>query len=666
LVLLHLLHALCGRRTGVSHLHSKTFVCALGSHQEPERARNTTHRKCWLTAWAFLIGVAGFATPAFASGTTYYINNRSDSHCNDGGPHTIAQPWCTFSPANRVKSFGPGDQILLARGGNWNQQLSIAGDGTPTEPIVLGAYGTGADPRILRNQAISDICVLLTDGSYWNISDLEVGRASVGILLHYTQLFNNGINISHVYAHDNKGIWGGFSTDYPVQRKVPDPFAASLNINLSSGILFNIASFVKFSTSQYVLKGVAVSDIRGANNVDSLAFDAETNTTDNQDGHNAFQDVVMNRLVFASDNGHAAEIYQRAGLGCSDALRLLGMSNVTLINSVLFDEAGCRTPTGTAAVILGRVHKVTFINNIFFGVPHSGSPDETAIDFEWSESNVTLQGNFFAGNAGPAVEILNIHPGDHTDSIDFSSNTFTQNAHSHRPGAASIWEDNMGQGYGTPSGKIGNNLFFEQHGPFLAGRNIALIKNVNQHQTELAANFAAELFSSVQGKNQWRYQYQSSGSTWNDLPEYSSTLENGSWMKGDQQFVSAFNLLPASCSGACNSGGVARAWVAPRAGTISVRGRVLKTDTRGGGGVHASISLVTSGGVTQIWPAAGGMQFIGASDQAGYATDVDTIQVAQGDVLRFEVHANGDNEHDTVSWTPSVGYIERVNLAAKN
>lgn len=641
-------------------------MCAQSSAQEPKAARSSFEWRRQFSRFAVLIGLIACAAPAFAAGTTYYINNRPDSHCSDGGTHTVGQPWCTFSPANKIRNFAPGDQILLARGGNWNQQLSIAGHGTAIEPIVLGAYGTGSDPKILRNQATSDICVLLMDGSYWNISDLEVGRASVGILLHYTQLFNNGIKIDHIYAHDNKGIWGGFSPDYPVQRKVPDPFAASLNINLSSGILFNIASYVKFSASQYVLKDVTVTDVRGANNVDSLAFDAETNTTDNQDGHNAFQDVVMNGLVFAGDNGHAADHYQRAGLGCSDALRLLGMSNVTLINSILLEEAGCRTPTGTAAVILGRVHNVAFINNIFFGVPHSGSPDETAIDFEWSESNVTLQGNFFAGNAGPAVEILNIHPGDHTDSIDFSSNTFSQNAHSHRPGAASIWEDNMGQGYGTPSGKIGNNLFFEQHGPFLAGRNIALIKNVNQHRTELAANFAAELFSSVQGKNQWRYQYQSLGSNWSDLPDYSPALENGSWMKSDQQYVSAFNLLPASCSGSCNSGGVARVWVAPRAGTISIRGRVLKADTHGGGGVHASINLVTSGGVTQIWPVAGASQLIGPSDQAGYATDVDTIHVAQGDVLRFEVHANGDNAHDTVSWTPSVGYVDPDTLSAKN
>jgi hypothetical protein len=621
-----------------------------------------------LAALIVFMAAIGFPSPVFGSGTAYYINNRSDSNCSDGGPHSIAQPWCTFSPANKVKTFSAGDQVLLARGARWNQQLTLAGRGSASEPITLGAYGTGPNPKILRNQAVSDLCVLVTDGSFWKISDLEVGRASVGLMLHYTQLFNQEMNISHIYAHDNKGIWGGYSPEYPVHRKVPDPFASSLNINLSSGILFNIASYLTFSSSQYVLKGVTLSDVRGANNVDSVAFDAETNTIDNQDGHNAFQDVVMNGLVFASDNGHAAAIYQRAGLGCSDALRLLGMTNVTLINSVLFEEAGCPTSTGTAAVILGRVNKVRFVNNIFFGVPHTGSPDETAIDLEWSESEIDLQGNFFAGNAGPAVEILNIHPADHSDALDFSSNTFAQNAHSHRPGAASIWEDNKGRGYGVPTGKIGNNLFFEQHGPFLAGKNIALVTNANDRQTALVANYAAELFSPMQGKNQWRYIYESSGSTWSDLPEYSATYENGAWMKSnaltshaptsDEPYVSAFNLMPASCSGNCTAGGVARAWVAPREGTVSIRGRVLKLHAGGGNGAQASINLVSSRGVTQVWPASGGRQLIAGGDQTGYATDLDTVHVAQGDVLRFEVHANGDNTYDEVSWTPSIGYVD--------
>ena len=77
------------------------------------------------------------------------------------------------------------------------------------------------------------------------------------------------------------------------------------------------------------------------------------------------------------------------------------MTNVTVINSVLFEEAGCRTSSGTAAVILGRVSHVIFANNIIFGVPATGSPDETGIDFEWSEDHVTLQANLFQAKCRP-------------------------------------------------------------------------------------------------------------------------------------------------------------------------------------------------------------------------------------------------------------------------
>jgi len=192
-----------------------------------------------------------------------------------------------------------------------------------------------------------------------------------------------------------------------------------LNINLPSGILFNVASYLTYSSSQHVLKGVTVTDVSGTNNLDSVAFDAEANTIDNQDGHNVFQDVLLSGLVLSSDNGSGGKAYEAAGLGCSDSLRLLGMTNVTVMDSVLFDETGCHTPTGTAAVILGRVSQVTFVNNIIFGVPASDSPDETGIDFEWSEDHVNLLANLFAENAGPAVEILNIHGGDHSSDLDF-------------------------------------------------------------------------------------------------------------------------------------------------------------------------------------------------------------------------------------------------------
>ena len=101
-----------------------------------------------------LSGVGGFAIPAHGAGTSYYINNQAGSNCSDGGDHTMAQPWCTFAPANRIRTFVAGDEILLARGGAWHEELSLAGRGSSREPITLGAYGTGAKPKILRNQAV--------------------------------------------------------------------------------------------------------------------------------------------------------------------------------------------------------------------------------------------------------------------------------------------------------------------------------------------------------------------------------------------------------------------------------------------------------------------------------------------------------------------------------
>jgi hypothetical protein len=413
-----------------------------------------------------------------------------------------------------------------------------------------------------------------------------------------------------------------------------------------------------------VLKDVLVSDVRGSNNLDSVAFDAESNTTDNRDGHNAFQNVVLSGMILSSDDGNASKVYKAAGLGCSDSLRLLGMTNLTVMNSVLFEEAACHTPSGTAAVILGRMSQARFVNNIIFGVPATDSPDETGIDFEWSEDHVSLQSNFFASNAGPAVEILNIHGGDHSSDLEFEGNTFAQNAHSRQPGGASVWEDNKGRGYASPAGKVQDNLYFEPHGKFLGGKSIGSITNVNNLQTTTTANYAAERFSTMQGKNQWRYMYEIPHATWTDMPRYSASDNNGAWETGPTQFVRAFNLAPGTCTGSCDGSGVARVWVATSPGAVSIRGLALNSSGQGGE-MTLAVNLVSGRNVTQIWPSQGGRQSMAGIDQVGYATNIDNVQVAAGDSIRFEVHANGQISNGLVSWTPSIGYVAHKTAAKK-
>ena len=146
------------------------------------------------TAFALIF----LGAPSVASGAEYFINNQSGSNCTDTGPHTQAHRWCSFAPIDQVQDLSVGDQLLLARGATWDEQLTLTGSGSPAQPITLGAYGTGSNPRIIRSQATGDICVLLTNVSYWNIEHLAVGNASVGLLLHYTNLFHEGVAINDV------------------------------------------------------------------------------------------------------------------------------------------------------------------------------------------------------------------------------------------------------------------------------------------------------------------------------------------------------------------------------------------------------------------------------------------------------------------------------------
>lgn len=80
----------------------------------------------------------------------------------------------------------------------------------------------------------------------------------------------------------------------------------------------------------------------------------------------------------------------------------------------------------------------------------------------------------------------------------------------------------------------------------------------------------------------------------------------------------------------------------------------------------AQINLVSGLSATRLWPSSFGRgQFISGTDQVGYATDLSGVSVHAGDMIRFEVTANGDNLYDTVSWTPSIAYISTPRLRVK-
>jgi len=88
-----------------------------------------------------------------ASATDYYVSSTGNDFSNGLSEST---PWKTISKLNSALSgMKPGDRILFKRGDVFYGSLNITCSGTKTNPIVFGAYGTGANPVITGFRTVS-------------------------------------------------------------------------------------------------------------------------------------------------------------------------------------------------------------------------------------------------------------------------------------------------------------------------------------------------------------------------------------------------------------------------------------------------------------------------------------------------------------------------------
>ena len=85
--------------------------------------------------------------------TNYYVS-PSGSNSNSG--LSAGNAWRTIAKVqSAINLFGPGDQILFERGGTYRGFLSIQCSGTPGNPVVFGAYGSGPLPIISGSAEVS-------------------------------------------------------------------------------------------------------------------------------------------------------------------------------------------------------------------------------------------------------------------------------------------------------------------------------------------------------------------------------------------------------------------------------------------------------------------------------------------------------------------------------
>ncbi|GAA0924085.1 hypothetical protein [Virgisporangium aurantiacum] len=582
-----------------------------------------------LQGFLILQGVMSLSADAADEGTAYFVDNRAGGACSNDAPGTSpSRPWCDFMPVNTRSAgtgFGPGDKVLLARGATWNQQLSLRGTGSAGAPVVVDAYGDGPRPSIIRNGDVKDRGVRLDNPSHWRISNLEVGNAGVGILVFVTKLGRENLTLSDLYLHDITGIRGG---DCAVNDRV----------HISAGIEIT-GTPPPFGASDYALRKVRITNVEGTRNDSSVSFDwcnGLTAPLDGTSGDGLVRDVELNRLNLHDDNGAGRSS------GC-EGLRLVNVRDTVVLNSVLTREAACHTPTGTAAVFLGRVRNISIVNSMITAVPDTGSPDQVAVNFETKLENVRVRNNLLADNAGPAVALHAIWgPSDFSTNTEVSGNYFVNNATSRR--APCVGAISRGNNQSKPTGAIRDNVYVEPtgflntcHGGDFTGFAVAN----NATLASPGSGFhAAQQFRGDQSANGWTYQYGDNGSAWSNLTFDQGT---GAWRHPSGASVTRFEQQPAAC-GDCR---VARAWTAQEPGTVTVRGRALKS-APDGKDVTARIAV---NGAT-VW----GPSRIASGDRQGNVTDIHRLPVAKGDVIRFEVSTDAGVNPGPVSWVPTIGY----------
>ncbi|WP_164821530.1 LamG domain-containing protein [Paenibacillus koleovorans] len=580
--------------------------------------RNTAYLFLFIV---LLIGLFCWGLPGtvHANNTTYYVNNASGSNCNDAGAGTSSSaPWCGFTPVNAM-TFQPGDQLLLARGAVWDELMELRGSGTSGSWITLDAYGSGSKPKIERSHHMDDRTLHMFDTSYWKVNNLEIANAGDGIRVKYTTLGNEGLYFDNLYIHD---------IDLVANRS---PLAFD-SIYYSTGIHI-IGSSAPFpSPSQWVLRDIRITNSEIGYTTAPITLESQQKSS-NEMSPNAFVDVALLNL-----NIHHAK----------GPLSLMNITNGRLIDSV-FDSLGTvYLPQGTTGIFQWKTENFTYANNTFNHVPNTGSSDETMIDLEGYTNNTQFYSNYLSNTDGPGIEFLQLGSGnpprnpalDHNTNNTLTGNVFVSNNYALKTISTSS----------VPTGTLTDNFYYEPGTGLTTGTFTGFTQTNNRSVASSNDLFnAAKQFGTTQGTNGWSYQLYN-GSSYSNL---SYDAANG-WWGTSGGYVTRFNTFP----NATSSNWLARAWTAPDQGTISIRGRVLKNDVGGGDGVLARI---TKNG-TVIWPTGGTPQTIAYNDASGYNTNLDTISVGSGDVIRFEINNGGSGGivSDATSWMPSIVYTSRI------
>lgn len=317
-----------------------------------------------------LAGVAFFATflcfGCMAEATDYYVSRSSGSDVNDG--LTSETPWQTLE---KVSShyFRAGDNIYLKSGDEWNETLYAKGEGNSESWITLTSYGDGAKPKI--SAGFGNVYgIFLEDYAGWRFKDLEICNAQAGIRALFTknpEKHHDGLWFEDLYVHD---IYNG-----PQNPNNREP-----------------GLFMSYGISTYKVLGRGLPAMSNVTMKNCLIEHTDAPATLASINNLFIENVTMRYsykegILFSTIN----EDPDSTGY----------MKNCTVLNSGY--NKGMYW--GVAGVQFNSTRNFEMSDCEIAYTKAPGCPDGCGVDFEGTDSNVTLRNNYIHDNEGVAIMI---------------------------------------------------------------------------------------------------------------------------------------------------------------------------------------------------------------------------------------------------------------------
>lgn len=329
-----------------------------------------------------------------AGTNTYYVSSTLGNDANNGT--SIGTPWQSFKHLN-ARLLKPGEMVLLRRGDEWVEELNLRGEGSPTQPIELGAWGDASLPRpvVRRTDTAYHRAIVLQRPSYWRVRDLECRHAKIGLYLRYRDAYENAdVQIDNCRFFDNPDA-------------TLEPELHGYELAWSDGIFLGGNLWNTDRAAATVLDGLSI-----------------TNCEFEQVPHGFgsgwyFPPANRSRIRnFSMSDCRAVD--------CSNgAFALMGVQGA-VVERVASLGGGTDNWAGSTLGFAQNCEDVTIDRCLFAYIDRMESADGVGFDFEGDVVNATFSNNIVANTSGAAVLVLTT--GGVCTGIDIQGCTFYRNA----------------------------------------------------------------------------------------------------------------------------------------------------------------------------------------------------------------------------------------------